>query len=423
MKYLELDRDLIAQALTSDQAYQIVSQLCNEFGSRFAGTNEEQGAARYLSSLMEGYGLEDVHLQSFAYRGWKRGKSRLFLCQDGVKTELSAISLPYSPSGTVEAEVVDVGDGAPEDFSNCKERLPGRVALISARRPVFKQASMHRKDKYLRAVEAGASAVLWMREVGGHLEETGSLPHDAPIPGVGISRETGFLIQRASIKGAAVLLLCENSFMEVESCNVEGTIPGTSRRSILVGAHYDGHDIGQGALDNGAGTAVILETARLLNPHRENLLSSIRFVCFAAEEIGLLGSKRYVEEMENGDLDFMLNLDGGAGRPGLKMGMALQNSPEMVPFFKEAFSQMQEDRIVAVNPGQHSDMYSFSAVGIPSGYFKDMEQVATGRSFGHTRADTLDKVDAMRLQEDALLLSRILLRLSCSTAWPEGSSP
>lgn len=419
--YQEVDEQLIVQALTSVQAYQTLSHLCQEYGSRFAGTEEEERASRYLSSCMKEYGLERVQRKPFSYPGWRRGSSRLFLVQNGSWKELDTIGLPYSPSGTVEAPVVDVGDGTPEEFAALGQEIKGRIVLLSARQPVFRQESMHRRDKYIRAVEAGAVAFLWMREQGGHLEETGSLPHDAPIPGVGISRETGFIIQEAISQGALVCLQCENKRLRVESFNVVGTIPGSSSGSLLVGAHYDGHDIASGALDNGAGTAVLLETARLLNPFRDHLLSRITFVCFAAEEVGLLGSSQYVKELGDERLDFMINLDAGAGRPGMKLGLSLQNFPELIPCFKEIFSRMGEDRIVALHPSAHSDMYSFSQAGIPSGYFKDMEKVPTGRSFGHTRADTLDKVDRRKLQEDALLLARFLFHLS-SQPWPSSDT-
>lgn len=418
----ELDKEIIGQAFTSHHAYHVLSHLCQTYGARFAGTEEERLAAKYIADLMGTYGLERVSLKPFSYRGWRRGSLNLSLYKGGEWVPLDGISLPYSPSREVEAQVVDVGTGTEEEFSSLSSQLKGKIALVSAIRPLYRQRSMHRKDKYLRSVKAGALGFLWMREVGGHLEETGSLPHDAPIPGVGISFETGFKMKEAlKQEDIKVRLESDTRFLDVESFNVEGTIPGTSKGQLLVGAHYDGHDIAEGALDNGAGTTILLETARLLSKYKESLKRSITFVCFAAEEVGLLGSAKYVEECEDEAIDFMINLDGGPGRSG-RMGLALQNYGELIPHFERLAQDMGEDLIIALHPGSHSDMYSFSQAGIPSGYLRDMERLSSGRDWGHTRADTLDKVEEARLREDAQLLARLLLRLSNLYPWPLSSS-
>jgi hypothetical protein len=62
-----------------------------------------------------------------------------------------------------------------------------------------------------------------------------------------------------------------------------------------LGAHYDSVPFGPGADDNGSGVAAVLETARLLAPVATD--KSIRFVFYAMEEEGLVGSKAHVQEL------------------------------------------------------------------------------------------------------------------------------
>jgi hypothetical protein len=79
--------------------------------------------------------------------------------------------------------------------------------------------------------------------------------------------------------------------------NVVGDIPGseTPDEYVIVGAHYDSVPIGTGALDNGTGVAAVMEAARLLVESGAKPKRTIRFVLFAGEESGLIGSRGYVE--------------------------------------------------------------------------------------------------------------------------------
>ncbi len=84
-------------------------------------------------------------------------------------------------------------------------------------------------------------------------------------------------------------------------------------RYLLLGAHYDSHDIAPGAVDNAGGVAVMVEAMRLLS--HVGLGRSVRVVAFGAEEVGLLGSEAYVRQhtAEFDGIDLMLNLDSRGG--------------------------------------------------------------------------------------------------------------
>lgn len=79
--------------------------------------------------------------------------------------------------------------------------------------------------------------------------------------------------------------------------NIEGTLPGTdpSDDSIIIfNAHYDGSKAGPGANDDGSGTAAVLAAAYALSQFHFN--RTVKFVTFAGEEVGLIGSQAYTKE-------------------------------------------------------------------------------------------------------------------------------
>lgn len=413
----EIDKDIIGEAWLSDEPYRNVEAL-SEMGSRFCGTESEKLAVDYILAKMREYGFTNVHTEEFEYPGWIRGTASLEMTSPFSK-RFDCIALPYCGSFDVEGEVVNVGYGTPGEWESNAEKIRGRIVLVDAKSPAYFRRGIHRLEKYGRAVYHGATGFIWMRDQGGHLPETGGLRPDAEIPGIGVSREVGEQIKRFMAKGPVrVRITTQNTQKQMTTWNVVGDIEGSALgdHKIIIGAHFDGHDIATGSLDDASGAAVVLEAGRLLCRHKHALKRTVRLICFPVEEIGLLGSRAYVKahEREIDKFDFMLNLDG-AGREGDK-GIALQGFTELIPFFKEVARDMKWPMIVDNAFGMHSDMYPFSLAGVPSGTLSVMEVVKTGRDWGHTAADTIDKVSSKWLRHDSLLVARVILRMA---AWDD----
>jgi len=187
--------------------------------------------------------------------------------------------------------------------------------------------------------------------------------------------------------------------------NVLAWLPGQTDQYVIIGAHYDHlgrgnfdslapSQIGQihpGADDNASGTAGVLELARLLAPERGKLKRSILFVDFAGEELGLLGSEKWVEEPTR-PLDkavAMINMDmigrikddkvyiGGVGT-GSTFKSVLDQAEKDTPFKFEA------------SPGGYSssDHTSFVSKKIPVLFF-----FSGLHSDYHKPSDTWDKIN------------------------------
>jgi Zn-dependent M28 family amino/carboxypeptidase len=202
------------------------------------------------------------------------------------------------------------------------------------------------------------------------------------------------------------------------SWNVVGFLPGSvlKDREIIVGAHFEGHDVAVGALDDGSGAVVVMEAARALAKYKGQLKRTIRFILFSAEEIGVTGSTCYVDKhsAELEKFDIIINCDG-AGR-GLRHHYRVTGPEELVNYLQDMVDSMNYDMNVVKSLTAASDHWPFYMQGIPavtlSTHRTPSEVARVGRGWTHTSADTLDKVDRKGLKDAALVLAHSLINLA-----------
>jgi aminopeptidase YwaD len=426
---LAADREIIGDVFTSDASYQLLLQLCDVCGNRFAGSASERKAADAIAEAMRANGLENVHLEPFPITAWTRGTTTLRMTAP-VAREFSTLALPYSPACDLTAEMIDCGGGEQEDFARLGDAVQGKIAVCAAETGNWLTAKKvsHRTDKYRWAVAAGAVGFIFINQNPGQLRITGSIFPNAPIPGIGVSWETGNAILRLAKHGDHPTLQIHDTgtSKEVTTHNVVGELPGDGSTDafIITGAHYDAHDIADGAGDDGAGTCALVEAGRAVVGVRKDLVRGIRFVAFGAEEVGLYGAwahrDRHSDELAR--VRYMLNLDGaGQGGGGAEI-MSLTGTPELLPWFAGLADELVYKFDVADRFAGHSDHFPFALAGVPAGTLssRDARQGMIGRGWGHTEADTVDKVSLRGLQMAAILTARVLLRLSTTpdAAWP-----
>jgi len=163
-----------------------------------------------------------------------------------------------------------------------------------------------------------------------------------------------------------------------------------------------------------------LLNGRVLTVVKDGLKRRIRLLCFGAEEIGLYGSYNYVKIHgdELHDLRFMLNLDavGGEG----KKGLIFNDCPELEPLVRGWAGEMRAEVPCFQRVSPYSDHWPFFLRSVPSGSGGDPEsfRTRTGRGYGHTRYDTVDKVDPVYLRLAAANYSRLLFRMANEEEWP-----
>ncbi len=433
----EMEKEIIGEIWTSDEPWRNLVYLCDDLGHRFAGTQREHKAAEYLRARMLDYGLENVRLEAFPMASWERGPCRLTLTSP-LERPLPAVAMPYCPSAVLEAEVIDVGEGELPDFERLADQIPGKVVLTDAETNRPGERKSHRTDKFNWAIERGAIACLFINQNPGQLHITGSLSgrgpqsslaadREAAIPGIGLSYETGHALRRLAQRGPIrIRIETQNRTFDAVSYNVVGEIPGAEHPDeiILVGGHYDGHDISQGAGDDGAGTVVGLEVGRVLARLKGKLRRTVRVICFGAEELGLLGAWHHAAlhaRPGSGErFRFVLNLDGAGRGAGGQEQLTLSGLPELVPYFTGLARVLKYEFAVRDELHSHSDHFPFAVRGIPNATLNSRDSTAgmIGRGWGHTEADTLDKVSLRGLQMAAVLAARLVLWLSEDETFP-----
>jgi Zn-dependent M28 family amino/carboxypeptidase len=423
--FLTIDQQIVGDCYTSPEVMDNLITLCDDYGSRFGGTPGERSAAEFFKAKMEDYGLKDVHLEPVEYVGWTRGEVQLEIT-DPLEKTLPCITLPHSPPASLDGVIVDMGDGAPEDFDERSDEIAGNIVMTtSVVNPKGSKRWIHRGEKFGRSVLAGAAGFIFVNHYPGYGPATGGIGHggEALVPGISVSWESGEYIRRLAKRHGQVAIHLESTDQcgPMTSWNAVGDLPGVERPEeiVMIGSHYDGHDISQGAVDPASGAVSVLEAGRLLAAYALSLPRTIRFVLWGVEEIGLLGSRAYVAE-HAGELDrfrFYLNMDA-AGARNNDRDIVLNSWKELQPLLEQWAEEMSLGFRVAQRTSAFSDHYPFFLQGVPTGGIQSADQSLAGRGYGHTMYDTVDKVDRTSMREASTLAARLALRMASIPDWP-----
>ncbi|BAV07888.1 Peptidase family M28 [Filimonas lacunae] len=201
---------------------------------------------------------------------------------------------------------------------------------------------------------------------------------------------------------ASIAIDLDNKLVsKFKTANIAGMVKGTQYPDsiLFITAHYDhlgglGRDTYfPGANDNASGVGLLLNLARYYATHPQPY--SIGFICFAGEEIGLMGSKYYTEHplLPLNRISFLLNLDlTGTGEEGV----TIVNATE----YKEAFAKLksinaEKHYLAAVNErgkAANSDHYFFSEKGVPAFFLYTMGGIKAYH-------DVFDKAATLPLNE------------------------
>ena len=285
------------ETFDADSAYHFMEKLVKEIGNRESGTDSERRAAQKIKAWFEEFGLSNIEVEEFEIQTSRILKEEASL-PDGTRLECSAVgnSLSTPPEG-VEGEVAILESTSSEALKNIKDKI---VALSIV---------LYKKD-FLKVVKAEPLALIYLSKAA--LAPTiyrsirAEYTEKQNIPAVAMAHDDVLNV----LKGPKRLkIVTELEKVTAKSQNVLGEVSGTLEdEEILVGGHYDTVRTVMGAHDNAAGTAVMLELARIFA--NEKLNRTLRLAAFGSEEIGLRGSYSHAEKPENiKNLKFFLDLD------------------------------------------------------------------------------------------------------------------
>ncbi|HBY96642.1 MAG TPA: hypothetical protein DEP84_22305, partial [Chloroflexi bacterium] len=219
---LAADKEIIGEIWISTTVYDNLVTLCEVADHRFTGSEGERRARDFLLALMRQYGLHQVHAEHFEFQGWQRNSASLEVVSPTPR-HFDCLALPGSPSGAIEGELLNLGHGTPGDYACLAGRIADRIVMVTNKSPVYIRRRMHRVEKYMQAVRAGAAGFIWVRDEGGHLPETGSLGwgQTAPVPGIAVSREVArALLRTGKDEPVRLRIRAENTVGRMPSSNL-----------------------------------------------------------------------------------------------------------------------------------------------------------------------------------------------------------
>jgi Zn-dependent M28 family amino/carboxypeptidase len=402
-----LPASVVGDALTSDRAWETLTDLV-EVGNRMAGWEGEREGAAVVEAAFEDAGLREVGTETFDIPGWWRGSSSVSVAGRGEwSADHHLVALPGTPAGDVEATVVDLGHGMPAEIG---DEVAGCVAM--ARSDVAEgDRWVHRMEKYASAAEHGAVGFLFRNHVPGNLPPTGEVGyHDrpGPIPAAGVSKELGARLARYAENDATVSLSIDCRNEPASSINTHAVIGPETAEEVLVTAHVDAHDIAEGAEDNGVGSALLPEIGRLLRAVEDDLDTKVRLIAFGAEEIGLYGAYHHAET-HDGPIEAVVNVDGAGSSADPRV--RTHGFEGLEAAFEAAADRFDAPLRVNEDVVPHADSWAFVERGIPAVTVGSV-RAGEGRGWGHTHADTLDKLDPRDLRSLAAIYAESVLELA-----------
>lgn len=382
---------LTGNALTNNYGYYMLEKVCDLAGGRLMGTPQNELGFEILKKQLSDNGLSSYY-EEFTSPIWYRGDDKVLMTIP-YKKELRATALAYtSPAKIEKGEVIYALSGYEVDYEG--KDVSGKIVVISQTRPKGREELL-RGEAIRIAHKKGAVAALFINEAKGGkvLCGVGNFKGTPlPIPAFSLTFEEGYKLIRLLEKGEKVMMnITSTSYVKTGvSKNLVYKLEGSKKEKIVIGAHFDSWDLGDGAIDNGHGSAVIFEAAVLLNKLGIKPDRTIEFVWFNGEETGLWGSKKYVEKHKNDSIFVMFNLD----MPGKINGYNVMGFDHLIPAIKEITSKSGTYDLsnIMSTAWTNSDHMFFMFEGIPvltptGGMTKEMTE------YYHDFGDTFDKVD------------------------------
>jgi len=420
---------LVTSALSNTRAYETLSYLTDEIGPRLSGSANAAKSVQWTAAQFRAWGI-DVKTEKVMVPHWVRGEERAALVShNDQKIVLTALGGSVStPAKGITADVVEVSSF--DELQQLGAKVKGKIVfynvpmdaeLVKARRTfeAYSRAVTYRGSGASRAAEYGAVAAL-IRSVGSaslRTPHTGAMTYDAKlpkIPSAAMTAEDAELVHRLLGRGDRVrmqLVLTPKTLPDVESANVIAEIRGSEHPDeiVLLGGHLDSWDLGTGAIDDGSGVAMVMETMRLIKESGLRPKRTIRGVLFMNEENGLNGGRAYFANHGKEKHVAAIESDSGAAAPtGFTTTLKGEELDALVERTKILHRLGAHRFEYAKRPGADTSFLvdagvpGFGLVPDPLHYF----------DYHHSPADTLDKVDPKELAQDTAAIAALVWTLA-----------
>ena len=462
-----LDRKIMAEAKNGSQIIANLTQLSDDIGHRLTGSASLKRANEWAMEKMKSYGLSNAHLEAWSIPvGWERGTATARIIDPDNGRSISMAAAGWSPgtNGKIVGDVVILTARTTADLNAMKGKLKNAIVLRGApsnvppigsppsqmfgggqrqggqrqgaaasgqrqgggQRGNMEQMMSFRRELAEFLSKEGAAAVLsdsgkpqGLLVTTGQWRGTDRANSAEPVPALFVAHEHYALLHRLASRPAPAKTRIEievtNKFVPgpIAVYNTVGEIRGSEKPDevVILGAHLDSWDLAQGTTDNGTGSCIVLEAARIISKSGIKPRRTIRFVLFTGEEQGLFGSKEYCKQHkeELAKVSLCLVHDTGTGRV---TGIGVQGRDVIKPILEKELVSLKEIGVTDINlRGMGgSDHASFEQAGVPG--FAVQQDMSEYFLTHHTQTDTLDKAHEPELIQGVQVMAVTALRVA-----------
>lgn len=450
---LEIDQTIINEVKERQEIMSNLTYLSDVIGPRVTGSENLKRANDWAVEKFKSYGLENVKLEPYTIpAGWERGFARMKMVEPNTNRWLAVASRAWTPGtqGKLTGEVIFLEATSQEELNKYKGKLKNAVIMrnkpsdvrpiadigkprdpsnMPRRRPGGGGSSpefMRSIDQFLRS-EGVACTLTDSAKPHGLLNMTGSWGRGDrgtaadPLPSLFMSHDDYAMLYRLLTRKDATPVKVE---VEIEAkiipgpitvYNTVGEIKGSEKPDefVVIGAHLDSWDLGQGTTDNGTGSSVVLEAARVLGKLAKEGIRpkrTIRIALFTGEEQGLHGSRAYVKthEDELERISMALVHDTGTGRV---LSIPLQGRSVLKPILEKELVSLKELNVDITTGFQGgTDHLPFDSAGVPGFAFR--QDPAEYYLTHHSQSDTLDKAREPDLIQGSQVMALTAMRVA-----------
>lgn len=316
--------------LRDAHAWRLVQELAAGIGPRAAGSAGDARAVAWAQDALRGLGLQAVRADPVPLRVWQRGPAAARLTAPSERPLVMAAlgnSVPAPPEG-LEAEVAWYPDLAAL-MADTSDRARGRIVFIDQRTERTRDGSGYGRAvgaRFAGPVEAAkrGAVALAIRSIGtdrAAIAHTGATRYDIRVPRIPAfavsvpDAEHIAALQAAGTPMRLAFTLQALSDVAAVTHNVTAELPGSdlAHEVVLIGAHLDSWDLGQGALDDAAGVGIVSAAAALIAAGGRRPRRTVRVVLFGNEENGFDGARAYGDRHANVVHQLVAESDFGAG--------------------------------------------------------------------------------------------------------------
>jgi hypothetical protein len=473
---------IIDEGMNRSQVMLTASDLMDRIGPRLTNSANLHRAEDWALAKFRSYGLSNVHREPFDFgRGWNLSNSSARMVEPR-QVNMTVIPVAWTPGtdGTVRAPIVVAPMEKPEHFAAYRGKLAGKIVLVTLpgtsdepKDAAFKRLSdkeISEQDSYdlptydpdaldrrlkrfkfakqLDEFLKSEGALAWVRKSyrdgklvsgEGYTYLAGQTPS---LPGFELAAEDYRRLARLAKTGPAPVIELSSDARFDDSIhsanNLIAEIPGSDPKAgfVMAGAHFDSWIAGDGAADNGAGSVVVMEAARILRQLGVRPKRTIRFALWEGEEQGLLGSRAYIEQHlasrptppgmdgltayfswgtrfpivkkpEYDALKAYFNIDNGSGK---LRGIYAEGNAGAEPLLRDwlkPFDDMGASSVVASKTGG-TDHVFMQVVGL-QGFQFIQDPLDYESRVHHSSIDTLDHLRSDDLRQAAVVLAGVLL--------------